>query len=597
MTMAAGADGARRDLPWVISADDHVVEPPDLWERWLPAKYRDRGPAGRAGPDDPRCRTTGGEVDVRRGGNGPIADWWVFEDVVRGTPLVMACAGYPEDEYSLMPDPLRRHAQGLLRPAGAPRRHGRGPHRAVALNFPNYPRFAGQLFSEAKDKDLALACVAGLQRLDDRGMVRRQRRAPDPARHRAAVGSRSLAGDRGAAQRRARQKAITFTRACPPTSVCPRSTTRTATGTRSSRRATRPAPCICMHIGSGSVMQRTSADAPAGVTTALTSLNAYMSMTDWLLSGTLLRFPNLKIAFSESQIGWMPFLLERLDRVFTNSGAWVGPGPALTEPPVDAGARAGVRLASSTTWSASTLRHQIGVEQLVFETDYPHQDSTWPNTPELVRRDRRSASAPEELEMLVRTQRDPMLDLDPGDLRPEHLRRPTTIRAPEREAGRMMLRHRHPQRHRRRRHRPRAVPRRRRHRRRAHRRDRSHQGARRRPTSTPKVTSSRRGSSTRHTHMDAQVFWDELGHELVLARCHHGGHGPLRLHPRADPRRRPRARGAQPRAGRGHRARCARRRASSGPGPTSPSTSTRSTGSRRASTTRRTSATPRCAPT
>ena len=36
-----------------------------------------------------------------------------------------------------------------------------------------------------------------------------------------------------------------------------------------------------------------------------------------------------------------------------------------------------------------------------------------------------------------------------------------------------------------------------------------------------------------HTHMDAQVFWDQLGTQLVLARRHHGRHGPLRLHARA----------------------------------------------------------------
>ena len=68
-----------------------------------------------------------------------------------------------------------------------------------------------------------------------------------------------------------------------------------------------------MHIGSGSQMQTTSADAPQGVGTALTSLNAYMAMADWLLSGVLARHTRLKIAFSESQVGWMPFLLEAVN--------------------------------------------------------------------------------------------------------------------------------------------------------------------------------------------------------------------------------------------------------------------------------------------
>ena len=32
------------DIPWIVSVDDHVVEPPDLWSSRLPAKYRDVGP-------------------------------------------------------------------------------------------------------------------------------------------------------------------------------------------------------------------------------------------------------------------------------------------------------------------------------------------------------------------------------------------------------------------------------------------------------------------------------------------------------------------------------------------------------------------------
>ena len=72
------------------------------------------------------------------------------------------------------------------------------------------------------------------------------------------------------------------------------------------------------------------------------------------------------------------------------------------------------------------MRHLIGVGQLCFETDYPHQDSTWPDTPDLVR-EIAERVPPDELELLVRGNTITMLDLDPGDLRPEHLR---TVRRP-----------------------------------------------------------------------------------------------------------------------------------------------------------------------
>ncbi len=186
-----------------------------------------------------------------------------------------------------------------------------------SLCFPTFPRFAGQTFLEAKDKELALACVRAYNDWmieewcgDSGGRL-------IPLCIVADVGP-GARGGRGAAQRGAGLSGRSRSPSCPPTSACRRSTTPTATGTPSSQACDETGTVVCMHIGSGSkYARRTSADAPQGVGTALTSLNAYMSMADWLLSGALVRFPSLKIAFSESQVGWMPFLLERLDTLVT----------------------------------------------------------------------------------------------------------------------------------------------------------------------------------------------------------------------------------------------------------------------------------------
>jgi len=406
---------ADRSTPWVISADDHVVEPRDLWERWLPAKFRDRGPHVEPGPT--MQRPTAGGVGYVRGGDGPVADWWVFEDVVRGTPLVMACAGYPEEEYSMRPIRFDEMRKGCYEP------HARLADMDAAqiersLCFPNYPRFAGQLFLEANDKELAQACVRAYNdwMIDEWCADSRGRLIPlgivplwDP--HLAAEEVRRNAA-RG-------QKAITFTE-LPANLGLPSIHDPNHHWDPLLRACDETHTVMCMHIGSGSKMQGTSSDAPAGVTTALTSLNAYMAMTDWLLSGTLLRYPHLKIAFSESQIGWIPFLLERLDRVVANAGAWSGLDPLVVDPP---STQVPGRVYGSffDDMVGVEMRHLIGVEQLCFETDYPHQDSTWPDTPTLVREIAARVS-PEELELLVRRNTITMLDLDPGDLRPEHLR-------------------------------------------------------------------------------------------------------------------------------------------------------------------------------
>ena len=136
---------------------------------------------------------------------------------------------------------------------------------------------------------------------------------------------------------------------------------------------------INMHIGSSSRMPATSGDAPVAVAATLSFNNAMASMSDWLFSGKLVQFPDLKLAYSEGQIGWIPYILERADDVWREHRAWGGverPHPRAAEhlllPPSTA--------ASSATATASGDIDEVGDDNITFETDYPHTDSTWPDT-------------------------------------------------------------------------------------------------------------------------------------------------------------------------------------------------------------------------
>jgi predicted TIM-barrel fold metal-dependent hydrolase len=75
---------------------------------------------------------------------------------------------------------------------------------------------------------------------------------------------------------------------------------------------------ICVHIGSGSNPLESADDGPNAAALSLTTVTSQLSLTDWLMAGTLSRFPNIKVAMSESQVGWMPFQLQRLDVVWRN---------------------------------------------------------------------------------------------------------------------------------------------------------------------------------------------------------------------------------------------------------------------------------------
>jgi predicted TIM-barrel fold metal-dependent hydrolase len=103
------------------------------------------------------------------------------------------------------------------------------------------------------------------------------------------------------------------------------------------------------------------------------------SMSDWLFSGKLVQFPNLKLAYSEGQIGWIPYVLERADTVWREHRAWVGVKDIVPEPPSTYYYRNIFGCFFRDQHGVDSL-DKVGVDNVTFETDYPHTDSTWPDT-------------------------------------------------------------------------------------------------------------------------------------------------------------------------------------------------------------------------
>ena len=122
---------------------------------------------------------------------------------------------------------------------------------------------------------------------------------------------------------------------------------------------------VCMHIGSSSRMPATSPDAPFIVSSTLTFSNAMGSMLDFIFSGTLERFPELRIAYSEGQVGWMPYVLERADKLWAersdNSFGTSLPHPPSHYVPAASTAassttRPGCGTATPSAWTRSASR-------------------------------------------------------------------------------------------------------------------------------------------------------------------------------------------------------------------------------------------------
>lgn len=394
-----------REIPRIISVDDHVIEPPHVWQTWLPSALRDRGP--KVVRDTYTIDWVDGNQVFRKGGDGPMTDWWMYEDLAWTHQMLNACAGYDESEWWMGPISYEQMRPGCYDPAARIADMERN-HIEASLCFPTYPRFCGQLFAERSDKDLALACVRAFNDWmvhewagDSGGRLVPLCIVPlwDPVAAAVEVRRNADRGVRAVAFSELPGKLGLPTIHDPDGHWEPFFAACDETGT-----------AIFMHIGSGSTWLTSSPDAPPAVTATLVFLTSTMALSDWLFSGVLARYPNLRICFAEGQIGWIPYVLERADNLWRKE-IWGRDGNRLPEQPSSYMSQ--VYGCFYDDLAGLAARDIIGIDQITFETDYPHQDSTWPHTLDTIRgfADRLDDT---ELHKILRGNAATLLGLDDG---------------------------------------------------------------------------------------------------------------------------------------------------------------------------------------
>ena len=362
------------ELPRIISVDDHVVEPPHLWQTWLPEKFREAGPRGERRGIGSMRHIGGGAYEQTFDPDGPQADCWVYEDLVYINKRHVAAVGFDRDDMTMSPITYDEMRPGCYDPKARLEDMDIN-HVEASLSFPTFPRFCGQTFAEAKDKELAEACVRAYNDWmveewcgDSGGRLIPLTIVP--------LWDAELAA--GEVRRNAERgvRAVCFSEIPAHLGLPsihsgdwePFITACEDTGT-----------VICMHIGSSSRMPATSGDAPVAVAATLSFNNAMASLADWLFSGILVRHPQLTLAYSEGQIGWLPYALERADDVWLEHRAWAGVKDLVPEPPSTYFRRQVYGCFFRDRHGLESL-DSIGVDRVTFETDYPHTDSTWPDT-------------------------------------------------------------------------------------------------------------------------------------------------------------------------------------------------------------------------
>ena len=253
-------------------------------------------------------------------------------------------------------------------------------HVEASLCFPSFPRFCGQTFLEADDRELALLCVRAYNdwMVDEwcggsEGRLIPLVIIPLWDAELAAAEVRRNA-ERGV-------HAVCFSE-IPPYLGLPSVHDKDGYWEPFVATCEETATVICMHIGSSSKMPSTSPDAPPAVGSTLTFNNAMASLSDWLFSGLLVKHPDVRLAYSEGQIGWIPYILERADKVWEDNRGWGGVADKVPEKPSTYYYRQIYGCFFDDEVGLENLE-RVGVDNITFETDYPHSDSTWPHTKEV----------------------------------------------------------------------------------------------------------------------------------------------------------------------------------------------------------------------
>ncbi|MBO0729387.1 MAG: amidohydrolase family protein [Acidimicrobiaceae bacterium] len=374
--------------PYIVSVDDHVIEPAHTWESRLPAKLRDRGPRAFEGPD---------------------GVYWEFNGQRTGTDIASACVGIPLEDRSgpYRWDTIRR---GCFDPVERVKDMDQDGIIA-SLCFPSLPGFGGTKFNCLDDRELGLACIQAYNDFQTDEWA-----GSAPGRlfgmvllpywdTKLAVQELQRTAAKGAV-------AVTFSEN-PYRQGYPSIHDKDRYWDPVFAAAQEAEMPLCMHFGSSSfVIDTTSPDAPRIVHTVSTPLNSMSALIDWLLSGVFERFPGLQVVFSESYVGWIPFVVQHADRHWTRHFAWTHDRKLLPRPPSEYFRQNVSVCLVYEDIDASQIR-QLGIERVLAEADYPHSDSLWPDTRSVLEGYLKDLS-PDERMKVLRTNADQLFHLNLG---------------------------------------------------------------------------------------------------------------------------------------------------------------------------------------
>jgi predicted TIM-barrel fold metal-dependent hydrolase len=345
----------------IISADDHALEPPDVFERRVPRRFADSAPS---------------MVIDERG-----IPFWRIDGLYYPIAVSNGSVGRPATEWRNGPQKYEDFRRGV---ADTAERANDMDLNGVwaSLCFPSFVwGFAGRRFSSMRDQEAGLASLRAYNdwMIDEWcGSVPGRFipcQVPWLADPEVAAGEVRANAERGF-------RAVSF----------PETPDRLGHPSVHSeawdpffRACEETETVINLHVGSSGVVTKPSDYSPSDVVVALFPVNGLMAMVDWLYARVPIRFPNIKVVLAEAGVSWVPMMMERLARSYRHTDAsevWSHNDPHPNEV-----VRRNFWFTSIEDPSAFHSLDLIGDDKILLESDYPHQDSTWPDTQELIKRD------------------------------------------------------------------------------------------------------------------------------------------------------------------------------------------------------------------
>jgi predicted TIM-barrel fold metal-dependent hydrolase len=346
----------RADDLILISVDDHICEPADMFDRHVPSKYRERAPVVR---EDEQGRE----------------QWWYEGRPGRNLGL-NAAAGKPREYFNTDAHRYDEMRRGCWDVHERVRDMSAGGILA-SLNFPNFTGFSGEVLNQGPDPDVNEVMIRAYNdwHVDEWCGSHPDRFIPcgilplfDPERAAAEVRRLAEKGCHAVSfsenPQALRMPSIHSSAWDPLFAACCDSGT-----------------VLCCHVGSSGRGAGTSADAPASVTMSISSASSIFTFGDLIWNDIWWRFPKLRFALTEGDVGWIPYFLWRADHVQNRHSGWtqhrfpdgMSPSKVFLKH---------VLCSFITDPIGVELSHHLNLDNLCWECDFPHSDTSWPNSPE-----------------------------------------------------------------------------------------------------------------------------------------------------------------------------------------------------------------------